>query len=137
MIELVYCSKAKPGLTREDISNILETAREFNSKNNITGCLLFHNEEFIQVLEGERNVVEELYSNIVKDERHFSAYLIASEEKQDRIFTKWSMAFHEFNREDIERRDFVNNFTSFADLAEKPTDAVELFWGVAKVILED
>lgn len=137
MIELVYCSQTMLKLSSEDIADILETARKFNSNNNITGCLLYHNQEFIQILEGEKEVVEELYANIAKDERHFNVFLISKGEKQDRIFPKWSMAFHEFSNDDLEKRDFVNNFTLFANLAKKPTEAVELFWGAAKVILEE
>lgn len=41
MFELVYCSIAKPDLNPEDIQDILQKTRDFNSKNKITGCFCF------------------------------------------------------------------------------------------------
>ena len=49
MYELLYNSTAAKDLKEEDISNILETSREFNLKNNLSGCLVFHNNKFIQI----------------------------------------------------------------------------------------
>lgn len=82
MFELKNCSEAKNGLTSTDISDILKVARDFNKKNNITGCLLYHNNEFIQIMEGEKKIVQVLYSKIVKDSRHFNVNLIAEGEKK-------------------------------------------------------
>jgi hypothetical protein len=36
---------------------MLKTSRKFNSQNNITGCLLFDNNEFMQILEGEEKTM--------------------------------------------------------------------------------
>ena len=64
MYEIVYCSTASRDLTSEDIADILKTAHEFNAKNNITGCLLYHNHEFLQILEDEKERIQDLYSLI-------------------------------------------------------------------------
>ena len=48
LYELIYSSVATHTISSEDIAEILRTARDFNTKNNITGCLLYHNNEFIQ-----------------------------------------------------------------------------------------
>ncbi len=64
MFQLIYHSLAKPGLTLSEIDAILAKASAFNTKNNITGCLLYHNHEFIQILEGEMDHIESLYVNI-------------------------------------------------------------------------
>jgi hypothetical protein len=69
MYELMYHSEAMPELALQDIKAILTSARLYNSKNNITGCLLYHNHEFIQVLEGEQSKVKELFRHIEKDTR--------------------------------------------------------------------
>ena len=86
MIELVYYSEASPNLTSEDISDILETARDFNSKNSITGCLLYHNSEFLQVLEGKKKIVLDLFTSIKKDKRHSSVTLIATDNINEKSF---------------------------------------------------
>jgi hypothetical protein len=139
MYELVYRSVARPNLNTEDIVKLLETARNFNSKYEITGCLLFHNNEFIQILEGEKEMLLELYENIRKDERHTNVLLLSEEEKQDRIFENWSMAYHELSENDsvnIDKLLFVNNLITLSDLIVKPTQTSRLFWLMAKQLLQ-
>ena len=58
IFELIYYSTASPDLSTNDILNILENSRDFNSKNEITGCLLYHNNEFVQLIEGEEEAVK-------------------------------------------------------------------------------
>jgi hypothetical protein len=135
MFELVYCSIAKPDLKPEDISEILQKARDFNSKNKITGCLLFHNNEFLQILEGKKSVVQELYESIKRDVRHSHVILLEEDEKMERLFPTWSMAFHELHDSEFVKNDFVKNFSTFSDLTKKPTHASDLFWTMAKLIL--
>lgn len=139
MYDLVYRSVTRPNLNAEDIVKLLETARNFNSKYEITGCLLFHNNEFIQILEGEKEVLLELYENIRKDERYTNVLLLSEEEKQDRIFENWSMAYHELSKNDsvnIDKLLFVNNLITLSDLIVKPTQTSRLFWLMAKQLLQ-
>jgi hypothetical protein len=140
MFELIYCSAAKDGLTSTDISDILKIARDFNKKNNITGCLLYHNNEFIQILEGDKKIVQELYSKIVKDIRNFNVDLIAEGEKTEKSFENWSMAYKEFNKNDLHNLNetiFKSNIIAFSELIDKPTYAVKLFWYMAKQLLTE
>ena len=134
MIELVYYSEASPNLTSEDISDILETARDFNSKNSITGCLLYHNSEFLQVLEGKKKIVLDLFTSIKKDKRHSSVTLIATDNINEKKFSDWSMTYHEFNSNEQEEKLFRDNFVAFSEIASKPTEAIDLFWTMAKHI---
>ena len=57
MFELIYLSIAVPNISDAGINAMLKTLRKFNSENNITGCLLFYNNEFIQILEGEEKTM--------------------------------------------------------------------------------
>ena len=82
MYELVYCSSAKQNLGSEDIPAILKTARDFNSKNNITGCLLYYKHEFIQILEGDQGIIKDLFSRIDMDERHKDITVLAEAVKK-------------------------------------------------------
>ncbi|MFM9989217.1 BLUF domain-containing protein [Flavobacterium sp.] len=139
MYELIYRSVASPNLHVADIDKILETSRDFNSKNEITGCLLFHNNEFIQILEGEKTILQALYANIKKDERHFNVILLTESEKDERIFPNWSMAYHKLSTKDnvnIDKLLFTNNFITLSELIDKPTHASRLFWYMAKQLLE-
>lgn len=139
MFELIYCSVAKPGIAADDISAILNTSRSFNKANDITGCLLYHEGEFIQLLEGEKNAVQDLYSNIVKDMRHKHVQLVVEETVTGRAFENWSMAFHDLNTarvSPIVKSLFVENVMAFSGLVAKPTDATKLFWYMARQILD-
>lgn len=138
MIEITYCSSASPNLRSEDIHAILETSRNYNEKNNITGCLLYYNREFIQILEGEKETVMELYSKIGRDNRHSEVLLLAEGDKKERVFYDWNMAFYELSPDDVQgigRDVFVDNFNTFAGLAEKRTFPTLLFWSRARQLL--
>lgn len=71
-IRLCYASTRKQSDNDliEDLNDILNTARDFNSKNLVFGVLYYANNHFFQCLEGERSVVLELFQNIMKDSRH-------------------------------------------------------------------
>jgi Sensors of blue-light using FAD len=86
MYEITYYSSAKPGLKATDISAILETAHVFNEINGITGCLVYYKNQFIQVLEGKKEVVEDLLSRIKNDSRHAHLFVLAEAEKAERTF---------------------------------------------------
>jgi hypothetical protein len=134
MIELVYFSEGSPDIQSEDISNILKTARDFNSINNITGCLLYHNNEFLQILEGEKETLMDLFNSIKKDKRHTNIILIAEDSKNERTFSGWSMAFHDIGGDASKKKIFSKNIVAFSEITEKPTHVMDLFWTMAKHI---
>ena len=61
MYEITYSSLVKKDVGPADISDILAKARIFNSKHNLTGCLLYYNHQFLQVLEGDKEIIQELF----------------------------------------------------------------------------
>jgi len=140
MYELIYSSTANSNIKEEDILGILEKARDFNAKNNITGCLLLHNYEFIQILEGDKKIIEELIVKIKKDERHSHVLVLAENEIENRVFDKWSMAYHKIENNsviNVDRLIFVNNFLTLSELIAKPTHASRVFWYMAKQLLQE
>ncbi len=137
MIDIVYYSKANPDITSQDISDILNTARKFNSKNNVTGCLLYHNEQFLQILEGKEEVVHQLLEAIKKDKRHSNVMVMAEDYKDERLFPEWSMAFHEFYSAETEEKINLKNIPSFELIVQKPTNAIGLFSTMAELMKMD
>ena len=138
MYELTYCSLAKPGIMANDISAILKTAQKNNEKNQITGCLLYYNHEFLQVLEGKKDIVRSVQARIAKDARHSNVRILAEGEKEERTFSDWTMAFKELNVDDVKDINdslFENNFLTFSELVAKPTRTIRLFWDKAQHIL--
>ena len=138
MYKIIYRSTANPNLTSEDISNILNTARDFNKKHRITGCLIYYNHKFIQILEGEKIIVEELFSKIKMDKRHFDVELLVDIFRKERIFTNWSMAYLNLDSEDMndkEHQSFKTNLITYSMLTDKSDIVSNIFWNEAKTIL--
>ena len=138
MFELIYRSIAQPSITNNEVVDILNTSRQFNAAHGITGCLVFYNHEFVQILEGDKKTVQELYAKIEKDKRHTDVQLLDENEKAERTFPKWSMAFYDLSTATVNSADealFIKNFTLAADLTEKPTHAVRLFWLIATQLM--
>jgi hypothetical protein len=93
ILQLIYISTATQKLTPEDLKKILEDARPANQAKNITGMLLYRDGLFIQVLEGEPNMIETLYANIKKDTRHRNVHIVSEENIAEREFSEWTMGF--------------------------------------------
>lgn len=91
--QLTYISEPFPWITIEDINNILMTSQAFNSANNITGCLIYTKRTFMQLLEGEKKLIDQLYQRIEKDKRHFNVQLVHTTDADKRIFPSWAMAY--------------------------------------------
>ncbi|MFT7267990.1 MAG: hypothetical protein ACI905_000189 [Roseivirga sp.] len=104
LYEIVYHSQAKTSITEVDIQTILQQSRKNNVKKGITGCLLYHKTQFLQLLEGEESQINQLYEIIKNDPRHKNVIILHAEKITDRIFDKWSMAF-----KDLGEKDFLEN----------------------------
>ena len=76
LYQTVYYSISEEKVTEKLLSKILESSRINNLKRNITGCLLYNNKVFLQLLEGEKEDILELLDIIKKDDRHHNFTLI-------------------------------------------------------------
>jgi hypothetical protein len=95
--QLLYVSGATRSIDRTAVSEILATSRRNNAAAGITGMLLFGNDTFIQVLEGERAVIRKLVERIRADARHRNFMELAEREAQARAFPDWQMGFKELD----------------------------------------
>jgi hypothetical protein len=75
--QLVYTSAETRRMRPQDLADLLDEAREENERLNVTGLLLYRSGAFIQVLEGDRLVVKDLYDTI---ERHQGATVLRTEQ---------------------------------------------------------
>jgi hypothetical protein len=92
LVRIVYISRSAGPQTSTMTGSILKTALSFNKENQITGLLCQGSGFFIQVIEGERGIINQLYGRIVQDSRHKDVEIVGFEEIKDRKFTQWSMA---------------------------------------------
>ena len=92
---LVYVSSntIPAAIFDSEVQAILKIANEKNSKNNITGALLFNDGYFAQVLEGPMDAIEKLFERIQEDTRHDDCSVLSCESTTTRKFMKWSMAY--------------------------------------------
>jgi len=91
LVRLLYASRAVSPLSTSTIESILDTSRTNNRGRGITGILCYSDDLFIQVLEGGRDNVCELYNTIVKDTRHEQVRILHFEEIRERRFGAWNM----------------------------------------------
>ncbi len=92
LTRLIYISRSVGPQTTTVTTQILETARRYNKAHNLTGVLCQGRGLYVQVLEGERSVVNGLYRRIVADSRHDHTEIVHFGEIESRQFKEWSMA---------------------------------------------
>lgn len=129
---------APPGLTERDIKEILEVASEKNKQFGITGCLIYHNDFFLQFLEGEESDVMNLIENIKLDSRNEFLTILATDTTPFRIFKEWSMAYyHPPHRKEMteEEEKVRQDLLMLADTSKKPNFTLKVFWYNVKQIL--
>lgn len=90
---LIYSSEATAEMGRADLEQMLEESRLRNVKRGITGVLVYTDGVFLQVLEGERDDVDDLMASLRRDPRHRNVTVIHEEETGGCIFPTWRMAY--------------------------------------------
>jgi hypothetical protein len=113
---LVYVSVATNPMNEEELHSLLEECRTNNEKHNITGMLLYRDGYFIQALEGEEEIVTELYNNIAADPRHERCLTVYRNRITDRAFGEWAMGFNRLDKVD------PNALPGFSDFLTQPFD---------------
>ena len=76
-----------------EVDRMLATARRRNPEVGVTGALLFNEDWFVQILEGDRNAVYATYNRIAQDARHEGVELLVDTTNPARLFPEWSMGF--------------------------------------------
>lgn len=92
LYQLVYCSRATPGVDDKAVDAILRSAHRRNPENGITGLLVFGGGIFFQWLEGPRDNITALMDRLQADGRHRDIVTLdTSEEVRERLFPDWDM----------------------------------------------
>jgi len=123
LINLIYGSSATQAMSNDMLLDILKTARANNRRLNVTGMLLYRDGNFLQVLEGEPDVVESLYQEIQRDPRHHQVTKFAVRPVTNRNFGEWEMGFVHLNTVDMTAVDGFTPFLSEPLNSEKFTDS--------------
>ena len=91
--QILYTSTATVPFNEPALVDLLQKARSHNQEQHITGLLLFHNGQFLQVLEGDAERIEALLAVIAADPRHGDIAVVGQGQVPSRQFPDWSMGF--------------------------------------------
>jgi phosphoribosyl-ATP pyrophosphohydrolase len=92
--QLTYHSLAAAKITGEELKEVMKTAKRNNRKLVTTGDLIFHNNFFLQILEGEKVEMLQLVDAIKQDERNEQRTVLSKDEDPDGFFKDWTKAFY-------------------------------------------
>jgi hypothetical protein len=98
MIQLFYISTATKEPSESELISLLGQAKLKNSHKHITGMLLYSNQTYLQVLEGEEKDVREIYRAICKDTRNEAPVILQESQILVRAFPEWSMGFENLEK---------------------------------------
>lgn len=93
LYQIVYTSSATRPLSSDELAVILEEARARNEQLDVTGMLLYNDGNFLQVIEGQKATLFELYDMIRSDRRHTGVITLAEQSIEERSFEDWRMSF--------------------------------------------
>lgn len=90
--EVIYVSRRAPWVTDQIIvDEIVLPAGMKNRRLDITGCLWFSNDRFLQIIEGPKTPVGQVFEAIQNDDRHQDIVTISSAPLAARSFSRWGM----------------------------------------------
>jgi hypothetical protein len=91
LCRLIYKSQYSEPITQKLLQSIEAASVKNNEAVGVTGILIGNKTGFMQVLEGENQVVNQLFHRICMDERHQAIELISFDQIVERQFSSWSM----------------------------------------------
>jgi hypothetical protein len=110
MIEITYISRATKPMEAEQLLALLQQCLKNNASEGVTGMLLYGNETFLQVLEGEDEAVDGLVEKIKNDPRHSNVQFLHRRPIERRQYADWSMGFKRVSDSEIQHIEGLRNF---------------------------
>jgi hypothetical protein len=109
-------SHAKIFFSKQEILDLLDLARVTNAELGVTGLLLYDDSGmFIQVIEGEKKVIFDLFAKIKQDPRHYKVVELWSSSLQKRNFPDWKMGFRTINSDTFSQIPGYSNYLNEKD----------------------
>ena len=93
----------------------------------------------MQLLEGDQEIIDQLYKRIEKDKRHFNVELMHTAHVDERIFSNWAMAY--LGLQESTTSEDVNEIQKNLILLSEGASALEVnldnFWLQVHHVLKD
>ena len=101
---ICYISKQSEALIDSELESLFGYIVSMNSTLQISGALLPNEGLFLQVLEGDKLRIDELFSKIRKDKRHKNILMVLDQKIENRIFQNYEANFNILKtKDDIKR----------------------------------
>jgi hypothetical protein len=68
--QMLYCSLARDPLTESELDNLADQAARWNKLDKISGMIMYGDGVFVQLFEGPRDAVADLWARLLRDKRH-------------------------------------------------------------------
>lgn len=107
---ICYISDSRINKSITDFNELIFKAKSNNAKNNITGILVYKNNNFLQVFEGYPETVDAIFDKISMDQRHQNIFKIIDTSIDDRIFEEYKFGFTV-----ISDKDALKNLSDYLD----------------------
>jgi len=119
---LIYVSSTLQTLDPAAQQEMLLPMQQFNRRNGISGCLIHQDGEFMQLLEGKKEVVLALRDRIASDPRHTDFRVVAEGPLHQRVFSDWGMALWNLDQNEtpLDFSEWQKRKIRFAELADDP-----------------
>lgn len=115
MLSIVYVSFSTVPFSDAELDALLEKSRANNTRDGISGMLLYRDGDFLQVLEGPEDAVRATFHRISLDNRHGRVMVLDHSQVEERSFPDWSMGFRR-----VKRSEAPAGFVDFFDRTFSP-----------------
>ncbi len=113
---VMYVSSATSLLNQEELDLLVRKSQLKNAHFDVTGCLIYHDGNILQYLEGTKSSVDFIYGSIVLDSRHTGIQRLCYGPVAQRSFKDWRMALKDVPDTEY---DYTSLYTLFEDMMEK------------------
>ncbi len=124
--QVIYISSASSFMSDDDLSLLLNQARKNNRHLNLTGMLVYCEGSFIQVLEGNKDSLDNLFAKILRDPRHHNCQLLLRNPIETRLFEDWYMGFKSVSHQQFEALPGYVDFFGDCPIPDRGAAALEL-----------
>ena len=114
--KLMYVSSATNLLNAEELYSLISQSQLKNAHFGVTGCIIYHDGNILQYIEGTRASIDFIYDSIVLDSRHTGIQRLCYEPVEQRSFSDWTMALKYIPDTEY---DYTSLYELFEDIMEK------------------
>lgn len=95
LFQKVYTSTSVSKISADELNSLIELASKNNAQNEVTSILLFTGVSYLQLLEGNKDKVNQTYQTIIQDRKHSAHLIVCQREVQQRAYPDCYFLFRE------------------------------------------